>query len=86
VAPVAGKKIKFDPAKAIDPRDVARVEQEILVERRRLEEQLRTGFAEVKQVHAQILSTRQYMKPQVATAYSGYLQAVADHKAAKAKS
>ncbi len=78
------KKFRFDPNKAIDPRALARVEQDILVERQRLEERLRTGFGELKQAQAQILATRQHMAPRVAAAYSSYLQAVADQKAAKA--
>jgi DNA-binding helix-hairpin-helix protein with protein kinase domain len=78
------RKFRFNPNKAIDPRDIARVEQEILVGRQQLEQALRSGFAELKQVSAQILTTRQYLAPQVAAIYSSYLQAVADHKAAKA--
>jgi DNA-binding helix-hairpin-helix protein with protein kinase domain len=77
------KKFRFNPNKAVDPRDIAKVEQEVLVERRRLEGNLRTGFAELKQVHAQMLAARQYMVAQVLTANKAYLQAEADYKAAK---
>jgi hypothetical protein len=42
------KKFRFDPAKAGDPCEILRVEQEVLMERRRLEERLRTGFAELQ--------------------------------------
>jgi DNA-binding helix-hairpin-helix protein with protein kinase domain len=77
------RKFRFDPAKAIDPRDTMRVEQEVLVERRRLEERLRTGFAELKQTHGQILAARQHMMPQVTAAHAAYLQAEADFKAAR---
>jgi hypothetical protein len=74
---------RFDPAKAIDPRETMRVEHEVLVERRRLEERLRTGFAELKQTHGQSLAARQHMMPQVAAAHAAYLQAEADFKAAR---
>jgi DNA-binding helix-hairpin-helix protein with protein kinase domain len=77
------KRFRFDPAKAIDPRETMRVEQEVLIERRRLEERFRLGFAELKQVHAQILAARQHMMPQVIAAQTAYLQAEADLKAAR---
>jgi DNA-binding helix-hairpin-helix protein with protein kinase domain len=77
------KKFRFDPAEAIDPRETMRVEQEVLVERRRLEERLRTGFAELKQTHAQILAARQHMMPQVTAAHAAYLQSEADFNAAR---
>jgi hypothetical protein len=44
---------------------------------------LKTGFAELKQIHAQILVARQHMMPQVVSAQSAYLQAEADFKAAR---
>jgi DNA-binding helix-hairpin-helix protein with protein kinase domain len=77
------KRFRFDPAKFIDPREVMRVEQEVLVERRRLEERFRLGFAELKQTHAQILAARQHMMPQIVAAQTAYLQAEADLKAAR---
>jgi DNA-binding helix-hairpin-helix protein with protein kinase domain len=77
------RKFRFDPSKATDPREIARVEQEVLVERRKLEERLRTGFAELKQVRAQIIAARQYMMSQVVNAHSAYLQAEADFKVAR---
>ena len=52
-----------------------RVEQEVLVERRRLVEWFRLGFAELKQTHAQIFAARQHMMPQVIAAQTAYLQA-----------
>lgn len=77
------RKFRFDPNKAIDPREIAKVEQEVLNERRRLEGNLRTGFAELKQLQAQIITARQYMLSQVAAASKTYLQAEADYKAAR---
>jgi DNA-binding helix-hairpin-helix protein with protein kinase domain len=38
------KRFRFDPAKAIDPREIMGVEQEVLVERRRREERFRLAF------------------------------------------
>ena len=60
-----------------------RVEQEVLVERRRLVEWFRLGFAELKQTHAQIFAARQHMMPQVIAAQTAYLQAEADLKGAR---
>jgi DNA-binding helix-hairpin-helix protein with protein kinase domain len=79
-------RFKFDPNKRIDPREINRVEQEILLERRRLELRLRTEFAELRQTHAQVLATRQHMKAQVIAIYTTYLQAAADYKAAQSAS
>jgi hypothetical protein len=69
------------PAKAVDPRETVRVEQEVLAERRRSEERLRAGFAELKHTHSQIFAARQHMNPQVTAAHAAYLQAEADFKA-----
>ncbi len=71
----------FDPSRAIDPRDIAKVEQEVLTEKTNLERQLRGGVAELKQVHAQIQGVRQHMRGPVEAAYRAYLQAVADNAA-----
>jgi DNA-binding helix-hairpin-helix protein with protein kinase domain len=76
------KRFHFDPNKAISPHEISRVEQEIMIERRKLEERLRTGLAELKQVHLQILAARQHTRPQVEAAYSANLQADVDYKAA----
>ena len=77
------QRFRFDPNKAIDPREIAKVEQQVLLERRKLEDRLRTGFAELKQIHAQNLAARQYMMPQVVAANIAHLQAEADFKAAR---
>ncbi len=76
-------KFRFDPAKTIDRREIARVELEVLVERRKLEDRLRAGFTELKQIHAQILAARQYMKPQAEGAHTAFLQSEADLRAAR---
>jgi len=77
------KRFRFDPQKAVDPRELMRVERDVLVERRRLEERFRLGFAERKQVHAQILAARQHMMPEVVAAQTAYLQAEVDLKTAR---
>jgi DNA-binding helix-hairpin-helix protein with protein kinase domain len=71
----------FDPSRAIDPRDTAKIEQEVLAEKTLIEGQLRAGVAELKQVHAQIQAVRQHMRAQVEGVYRDYLQAVADNTA-----
>jgi DNA-binding helix-hairpin-helix protein with protein kinase domain len=77
------QKFVFDPRRAIEPRDQARVEQEVLKERQRLEAALTKGLAELRQIRGLILSTRQQLKPQVEAAHREYAQAVADYKAAQ---
>jgi DNA-binding helix-hairpin-helix protein with protein kinase domain len=72
-----------DLTKGIDPRELMRVKQEVLLERRRLEERFRLAFAELKQTHSQILAVREHMMPQVVAAQTAYLQAEADFKAAR---
>ena len=52
-------RFKFDPAKAIDPKDVTNVEREVLVERLRLENGLRKGAEELRQLQIQIMAARQ---------------------------
>lgn len=75
-------KFVFDPNKAIDPRDTAKVEQEILSERKRVHDLLNHGLAELRQLKAQADATRQHMKTQAEAAKAAYLQAEANHVAA----
>jgi DNA-binding helix-hairpin-helix protein with protein kinase domain len=71
----------FDPNRGIDPQDQAKVEQEVLRERQRIEAVMAKALAELKQVRAQILATRDQLKPQVEAAQREYAQAVADYRA-----
>jgi DNA-binding helix-hairpin-helix protein with protein kinase domain len=73
----------FDPNRKIDPRHTAKVEQDILSERKRIEERLRTGSVELRTITSQILAARQHMRPQVEAAYERYLEATVDFEAAK---
>lgn len=68
----------FDPNRAIDPRDQAKVEQEVLGERQRIEAAMTRALAELKQVRGQILATRQQLRPQIEAVYRDYAQAAAD--------
>jgi DNA-binding helix-hairpin-helix protein with protein kinase domain len=68
----------FDPGRKINPRHLAKIEQDILSEKRRIEDKLRSGPAELRALGAQILAARQHMRPQVEAAYARYLQATAD--------
>jgi hypothetical protein len=73
----------FDAARAIDPRDIANVEHEVLAERQRLETALGAGVAQLKQLRAQIMTAREQLKAQVEDAYIAAAQAEADLAAAR---
>jgi DNA-binding helix-hairpin-helix protein with protein kinase domain len=74
------KRFVFNPATGVDSRDVQKVEQDILTERRRLEQAARTGHNELSQVHARIINTRNQLRGSVETAYRVHLQAAVDYK------
>jgi DNA-binding helix-hairpin-helix protein with protein kinase domain len=76
-------RFRFNPRQQIDPRHIARVEQDILSEKRRIEDRLRSGSVELRTISGQLLAARQHMRPQVEAAYASYLQATADFEAAK---
>ena len=76
-------RFRFDPARQIDPRHIAKVEQDILADRRRVEDELRSGPIELRTISSQILAARQHMRPQVEAVYARYLQATTDFDAAK---
>jgi DNA-binding helix-hairpin-helix protein with protein kinase domain len=73
----------FDPGRQIDPRHIAKVEQGIRSEKRRMEDRFRSGPVELRTISSQILTARQHMRPQVEAVYIRYLQATADLDAAK---
>jgi hypothetical protein len=75
------RRFRFDPTRATDPRDTARVEQEVLAIRKKIEGDLVTSIAQLRQVHAQIMATRQHMRAQVEMMRKEYLQARANHDA-----
>ncbi len=71
-------RFRFDPNKGVDPRDIAQVEQEILSERKKLEQQLRAGIAELHQVNSQIQNARNHMRAKIDAIHAAYRQASAD--------
>jgi hypothetical protein len=75
------RRFAFNPATGVDRRDVEKVEQDILKERRRLEQAARTGHSELSQLRNMILNTRTQMKEPVEAAYRAHLQATVDYKA-----
>jgi DNA-binding helix-hairpin-helix protein with protein kinase domain len=76
-------RFRFNPTRQIDPRHIAKVEQDILSERRRIENKLRSDSIELRTIRGQILAARQHMRPQVEAVYARYLQATADFNVAK---
>jgi DNA-binding helix-hairpin-helix protein with protein kinase domain len=76
-------RFRFDPRQTVDPRDIARVEQEVLAERRRIQVELTKALAELRQVRGQIFARRVQLKSQVEAAQKEYLQALADFQAAR---
>jgi DNA-binding helix-hairpin-helix protein with protein kinase domain len=58
-------KFNFNPAKAIDPRDIAKVEQDILSQRVKLEAAAKAAYAEALQAHTRIISVRTGLRPQL---------------------
>jgi DNA-binding helix-hairpin-helix protein with protein kinase domain len=69
---------RFDPTRQIDPRHIAKVEQDMLSDRRRIEDKLRSGPVELRTISGQVLAARQHMRPQVEAVYARYLQATTD--------
>lgn len=76
-------KFVFDPAKAIDPRDIARVEQDILTLRTKSEAAARAAYAEATQAHARILAARRKMQPQLDALQAAVAQARTDYEFVK---
>lgn len=72
---------KFNPATGVDKRDIDKIEHEITVERRKLEQSVRTGYEELKQLHARIVNARTQLYGPVETLYAEYLQADENYKA-----
>jgi DNA-binding helix-hairpin-helix protein with protein kinase domain len=75
-------RFSFNPAIGVDRRDIDKIEQEVATERRKLEQEVRTGFGELVQLHTRILGARSQLKGPVEAAYAEYLQASANYKAA----
>ena len=48
----------FNPATGVDRRDIDKIEHEMAVERRKLEQAVRSGYEELRQLHARTLNAR----------------------------
>jgi DNA-binding helix-hairpin-helix protein with protein kinase domain len=72
-------KFVFDPTKAIDPRDIAKIEQEILALRSKVEGAAKTTYAEALQAHARILAIRQSGRRKMDELQNEVAQARADY-------
>jgi DNA-binding helix-hairpin-helix protein with protein kinase domain len=79
---VLEQRFVFDPSRPVDPRDIARLEQELVAERRRIEDDLRNGVAALQQAKARVLAVRGNMRSQVESARLAYLQAEVDRRTA----
>jgi DNA-binding helix-hairpin-helix protein with protein kinase domain len=71
----------FDPATGIDRRDIDKIEHEMLMEQRKLEQAVRAGYGELRQLHARTLNARTQLRGPVEAACAQYLQADANYKA-----
>lgn len=76
-------KFVFNPAQAIDPRDITKVEQQILSTRSKTEASIKTAYAEAVQMHGRIVVTRKTMRAQMDTLQTAVAQARADYEFVK---
>ncbi|WP_315769090.1 protein kinase domain-containing protein [Bradyrhizobium sp. SZCCHNR2012] len=74
-------RFKFNPATGVDKRDIDKIEHEITVERRKLEQAVRNGYEELRQLHARVINARTQLQGPVKAAYAEYLQADENYKA-----
>lgn len=74
------KKFVFNPAMSVDPRDVAKIEQEILTTRKQLETSVKNAYAHVLQSHAELLRIRVTMRQPLEQLLRALGQARADFK------
>jgi DNA-binding helix-hairpin-helix protein with protein kinase domain len=77
------QRFRFDPRKADDPQDIARIEREVLVEKKQLEDKLRAGVNELRQIQQQITVFRQHSRAQLEGLQREYAQAAANYNAAR---
>jgi hypothetical protein len=78
-------RFRFDPARGIDPNDVAKINNEIALLRRDLEQRLVGGLAQLKQIRSHIVNTRTQFIDPVRSVYREFLQAEANLAAAQGK-
>jgi DNA-binding helix-hairpin-helix protein with protein kinase domain len=72
-------KFVFDPTKAVDPRDIAKVEQQILALKSKAESAAKTAYAEALQAHARVLAIRQAGRRKMDELQNEVAQARADY-------
>lgn len=77
------RRFRFDASRGVDPRDIQRVEGTILAQKKALEDGLRSGVYELRQIRAQILSSRRYTASEIEAIHREYVQAEADYHAIK---
>jgi DNA-binding helix-hairpin-helix protein with protein kinase domain len=71
-------KFIFDPRKAVDPRDVAKVEQTIQTSKLKAEAEFKIAFDEAMKVHASTLKMRNSLHSQIESFQTAVAQARAD--------
>jgi DNA-binding helix-hairpin-helix protein with protein kinase domain len=76
-------KFVFNPALAIDRRDIAQVEQYIMNLRLKKEVAAKAAYAEALQAHARILAVRQTLRPQLDALQAAVAQARVDYEYVK---
>jgi DNA-binding helix-hairpin-helix protein with protein kinase domain len=76
-------KFVFNPAKAIDPRDIAKVERDILALRGKTEVAAKAAYTEALQAHAKVVAIRKGMQPQMNALQAAVAQARADYEYVK---
>jgi DNA-binding helix-hairpin-helix protein with protein kinase domain len=72
---------RFNPSTGVDKRDIDKIEHEITMERRKLEQAVRKGYEELRQLHGRVMNARTQLHSPVAAAYADYLRADANYKA-----
>jgi hypothetical protein len=76
-------KFVFDSAKTVDPRDIAKVEQDILSLRTKTEAAAKAAHLEAMQIHTRIMALRQNMRPKMEGLQLAVSQARADYEFVK---
>lgn len=71
----------FNPATGVDRRDIDKIEHEIVVERRRLEQAAQSGYDELRRLRDRVVHARTQLRGAVEAAYTAYLQADMNYRA-----
>jgi DNA-binding helix-hairpin-helix protein with protein kinase domain len=74
------KRFVFNAATGVDRRDTDKIEHEIDLERRKLEQAVRNGYEELQQIQGRILHARTQLRGPVEATYAAYLQADVNYK------